>query len=318
MENKKVLITGGSGFLGRNLAKKLKEIGYTVYLSSRNNKNNFVAKKITGCEVIPCDVSNIESVRDLFREVNPNIVIHAAATKFVDLSEKFPMETIDVNIVGSQNIARVSIENNVDVVIGISTDKACPPIRNIYGLSKASMERSFCLMNGKTNTKFTCVRYGNVAWSTGSVLPVWKEMFESTKKIQSTGPEMRRFFFSIKDAVNLVITALNNIEELQGKILSREMKSCQIQDILRVWTSNFGGSWEKINGRPGERDDEYLVGETELSYCEVKFFEAIKHFIISPNNKVESPLNSVFHSGNCERLTDEEILDILNSEKDNV
>ena len=318
MENKKILITGGSGFLGRNLAKKLKELGYDVYLSSRNNKNNFTAKKITGCEVIPCDVSNIESVRDLFREVKPNIVIHAAATKFVDLSEKYPMETIDVNVVGSQNIARVSIENNVDVVIGISTDKACPPIRNIYGLSKASMERSFCLMNGKTNTKFTCVRYGNVAWSTGSVLPVWKEMFESTKVLKSTGPEMRRFFFSIKDAVNLVLTAMDNIDELQGKILSREMKSCQIQDILRVWTNNFGGSWEKVNGRPGERDDEFLVGETELSYCEEKFYSNIRHFIISPNNKVNVPMTSVFHSGNCERLNDEEILEILNSEKDNV
>ena len=193
-------ITGGSGFLGRNLALKLKKIGFEVILASRNNKNNFIAKKITSCNVIPCDITNIESLRDLFREIKPNIVIHAAATKFVDLSEKFPMETIDVNVLGSQNVARVSIENEVEIVLGISTDKATPPIRNIYGLTKAIMERNFCLLDGKTKTKFANVRYGNVAWSTGSVLPIWKNMFEETNIIKSTGPEMRRFFFTVDDA----------------------------------------------------------------------------------------------------------------------
>jgi UDP-glucose 4-epimerase len=128
---KKILITGGSGFLGRNLAQSLKS-NYKVYLGSRNNKNNFYASKITDCESLPLDVSNINSVRDVINTVKPDIIIHAAATKFVDLSEKYPMETIDVNVVGSQNIARVSIECGVEYVIGISTDKAAPPIRNIY------------------------------------------------------------------------------------------------------------------------------------------------------------------------------------------
>jgi UDP-glucose 4-epimerase len=318
MENKKILITGGSGFLGRNLATKLKNMGYEVFLTSRNNKNNFLAKKITGCDVIPCDITNIESLRDLFREVTPNIVIHAAATKFVDLSERFPMEAIDVNVLGSQNVARVSMENDVNIVIGVSTDKAAPPIRNIYGLSKAIMERNFCLLNGKTKTKFANVRYGNVAWSTGSVLPIWKSMFEETGVIKSTGPEMRRFFFTVNDAVDLVITSIENIERVQGKILSREMKSCQIKDILDVWINNLGGKWEHIEGRPGERNDEYLVGETELDFCEVEYYSGIKHFIISPNNKVNSPMVEVFHSGNCEKLSSEEILNILKSEKDNV
>ena len=152
MDKKTILITGGSGFLGRNLALKLKS-KYNVFLASRNNKNNVYASKITGCPILPLDVSNIESVRDVLTEVKPNIVIHAAATKFVDLSEKYPMETIDVNVVGSQNIARVCIEKGVEFVVGISTDKACPPVRNIYGLSKATMEKIFCLMDGKTQTR---------------------------------------------------------------------------------------------------------------------------------------------------------------------
>jgi len=180
------------------------------------------------------------------------------------------------------------------------------------------MERNFCLLNGKTKTKFANVRYGNVAWSTGSVLPIWKTMFEETGVIKSTGPEMRRFFFTVNDAVDLVITSIENIERIQGKILSREMKSCQIKDILDVWINNLGGKWEHIEGRPGERNDEYLVGETELDFCEVEYYNGIKHFIISPNNKVNSPMVEVFHSGNCEKLSSEEILNILQSEKDNV
>src|ERR1039457_5721822 len=186
---KRLLVTGGSGFLGKRLGKALQE-EYDVYLASRNNKNNMNAKLVTGCEVIPMDVSNLESVRDVFAEVKPSIVIHAAATKFVDLSEKYPMECVDINVVGSQNIARAALAYNVDVVIGISTDKASPPIRNIYGVSQSIMERIFCATDQKTNTKFACVRYGNVAWSTGSVLPLWKQMFKKNKVIETTGPDM--------------------------------------------------------------------------------------------------------------------------------
>jgi len=312
---KKILITGGSGFLGRNLGISLKN-EYDVFLCSRNNKQNFIAKNVTGCTVIPLDVSNIESVRDVFRYVNPDIVIHAAATKFVDLSEKFPLETIDINVIGSQNVARVSMEFGVSSVIGISTDKATPPIRNIYGMSKATMERMFCLLDGVSSTKFTCVRYGNVAWSTGSVLPIWKKMHHDTGVIGTTGPEMRRFFFTIEHAVQLVRTAIDNIDIVKGKVLSRIMKSAKMSDILNVWISNYGGKWEHIEGRPGERNDEFLVGETELEYCQQLSFNGIEHFLISPNEKVSIPYPRVFGSYEAERLTETEILDIIKAEPD--
>ena len=135
---KKILITGGSGFLGKRLGLALKE-KYDVILASRNNKQNMYAREYTGCEVIPMDVANIESVRDSFLSVKPNIIIHGAATKFVDLAEKQPMESVDINVIGSQNVARVAIENKFSPVIGISTNKASPPARNAYGLTKALM-----------------------------------------------------------------------------------------------------------------------------------------------------------------------------------
>jgi FlaA1/EpsC-like NDP-sugar epimerase len=312
---KRILITGGSGFLGRNLALKLNG-KYEVYLGARNNKQNFQAKKTTNATTLPLDISNIESIRDVFKFVRPDIVIHAAATKFVDLSEVYPLESIDVNILGSQNVARVAMEYEVDFVVGISTDKACPPVRNIYGLTKATMERMFCLLNGKTKTKFACVRYGNVAWSTGSVLPIWKKMHEETGIIGTTGPDMRRFFFTVDHAVQLVETAMNNIDLIQGQILSRVMKSAKIEDILNVWTKHFGGNWEKITDRPGERDDEYLVGESELSFCQTLEFNGVNHFLIHPNEKVKTPYHSIFTSKEAERLTEEEILELIKAQPD--
>lgn len=312
MSKQTILVTGGTGFLGKRLGLALKH-DYNVILTGRNNKQNMVAKKFTGCEIAPLDVSNIASVRDAFSEFKPSVVIHAAATKFVDLAEKFPMECIDVNVTGSQNVARAAVEMGVDAVIGISTDKASPPVRNTYGLSKAIMERVYCSMNGKSKTKFTCVRYGNVAWSTGSVLPIWKKMLEETGVIGTTGPEMRRFFFTVDDAVNLVLTALNNIDEVQGKVLSRKMKAAKMEDILTIWTKNNGGRFEKIDGRPGERDDEFLIGDLELPYTEEVNYNGIPHYVISFNTKVKRPISFGLSSANTDRLSDEEILSIINN-----
>jgi UDP-glucose 4-epimerase len=309
---KTILITGGTGFLGRNLALKLKD-QYKIILTGRNNKQNLFASKYTGCQVAPLDISNIESVRDVFVEFKPDIVIHAAATKFVDLAEKYPMECVDVNVLGSQNVARVAVERETPVVIGISTDKAAPPVRNIYGMSKSVMERIFCAMNGKSPTKFTAVRYGNVAWSTGSVLTIWKKMHEETGIIGTTGPEMRRFFFSVDEAAQLVITAMENIDLVAGKVLSRHMKAAQIEDILQTWIEEKGGKWEKIEGRPGERNDEFLIGDLELPYTEELTLNGIKHYLISFNEKVLNPVKFGLSSANTDRLSRKEILAIIDN-----
>ena len=312
---KTLLVTGGTGFLGRRLGLKFRD-QYEVILAGRNNKQNLMAIERTGCKVLPLDVSNIESVRDVFVECKPQIVIHAAATKFVDLAEKLPMECIDVNVVGSQNVARVAVEREIESVVGISTDKAAPPVRNTYGLSKALMERLYCAMNGKTRTKFTCVRYGNVAWSTGSVLPIWKKMHDETKLIRSTGPTMRRFFFTVDEAVQLVRTAVENIDLVAGKVLGRTMKAAQMSDLLTTWVEAKGGRWETMEGRPGERDDEFLIGDLELPYTREADFGGVRHFIISFNQKVDKPLAVGLSSANTDRLSKAEMLQIISNPDD--
>lgn len=305
-----VLITGGTGFLGVHLGAALRGSARVV-LGARDNKRNMQARDLTGCEVIPMDVANIESVRDAVVSVRPDVIIHAAATKFVDLAERQPMECVDVNVIGSQNVLRVALERGVQTLVGISTDKASPPVRNTYGLSKALMERMYCSMNATTDTRVVCVRYGNVAWSTGSVLPIWKRMHDRSGVIGTTGPEMRRFFFTIGEAVELVRVALANAEALQGKVLSRRMKAAMISDVLRVWIERFGGRWEQIEGRPGERLDEFLVGEPEVPYTSETSYNGVPHYIISFNEKAGTPIAGIVSSATTERLSDEEIADLV-------
>ncbi len=280
-------------------------------MCARNNSQNILTQEVTGCHVAPMDVANIESVKDSLNEFKPEIIIHAAATKYVVLSENYPMECLDVNVLGSQNVARAAIDIGVDTVIGISTDKTAPPVGNIYGLSKALMERCYCELNSKSKTSFACVRFGNIAWSTGSVFPIWKGMMEREGLIQSTGPEMRRFFFSVDEATALIIRAINNTDIIGGKVLSQKMKSAQIEDILNVWSLHYGISWEKIQRRPGDQVDEFLIGSSELEHTLEIDIEGITHFVISFNEKIINHLNEVISSKNAERLTEKEILDLI-------
>jgi UDP-N-acetylglucosamine 4,6-dehydratase/5-epimerase len=306
----KILITGGSGFLGRQLAKKL-QANYQVLLGARNNGNNLMAELKTGCTVVPLDITNERSIRDVLNEFRPDTIIHAAATKYVDVSERNPYECIDVNVAGSQNIARQAIECGIDRVIGISTDKAAPPVGNIYGHSKAMMERLFSALNGRTKTKFTCVRFGNIAWSTGSVFPIWERMTQVDKKVGTTGPHMRRFFFTVHDAADLVIHAMEGIEEYQGGILSLQMKAAQIEDLLKVWSELYAVSYEKIGERPGDKLDEVLIGKIELPHVKQIQKDGKSYYLINFYKKFENTLTDEVSSANAEKLSYEEMVQLI-------
>jgi len=175
------------------------------------------------------------------------------------------------------------------------------------------MERTFCYLNGRSETKFLCVRYGNVAWSTGSVLCIWKKMAADGGVIGTTGPDMRRFFFSIDEAVSLVTTALEHADLVQGRVLGREMKAAKIREILDIWSKHRGVRYEQIEGRPGERVDEFLVGDQELPCTEEVELQGIRHFIIGFNQLVAKPLREPLSSANAPRLSEEEILRMIDN-----
>ena len=168
-------------------------------------------------------------------------------------------------------------------------------------------------MEGKSDTHFVCVRYGNVAWSTGSVLGIWKKMLKNLGYFGTTGPEMYRYFFTVDEAVDLVLTALNNASELYGKVLSRYMKAAQLEDILKVWSKQEGVEYKKIEGRPGERLEEFLIGEPELEFTEEVLYNNTKHYVLSFNEKPKIPIKEVLSSRTAERLTEEEIKNIINN-----
>ncbi|WP_028064682.1 polysaccharide biosynthesis protein [Solirubrobacter soli] len=277
---KRVLITGGSGFLGRRLATLLRD-SYEPVLASRNHSANRHAEIATGCRSVPLDVTNIESVRDVIADVEPGLVVHAAATKYVGLAELHPMECIDVNVRGSQNVARVAVETNVEAVIGVSTDKAASPNAGTYALSKALMERAFCGMHGKRGTEFSCVRLGNIAWSTGSVLPEWREMSRDPGVITSTGPNMSRFFISADEAAAEVRSALETRDQLGGRVLVRPMRATKISDLLEVWTAVFGNRWTVGERRVGDRDREWLVSPAESSHTQMTEVAGRPGYVIS-------------------------------------
>jgi FlaA1/EpsC-like NDP-sugar epimerase len=308
----RILVTGGSGFVGRRLALRLRD-KYEVFLCARNQLQNMLAERYSGCPSLSVDVARIESIRDAVVETKPDIIVHAAATKYVDLGERQPLECIDINVQGSQNVARIAIDYGVRVVLGMSTDKATPPIRNTYGMTKSLMERMFCNLDGQTDTKFLCTRFGNVAWSSGSVFPVWDRMQREAGVIGTTGPEMRRFFFTVDDAVDVVQNAFENADELHGCVLGRRMKAALIRDILDIWIEQRGGKWEQISGRPGERDDEYLIGDVELPFSREAEYRAVPHYVLSYHQRQERPLPTGLTSANAERLSRSEIIEMINS-----
>ncbi len=312
---KKILITGGSGFLGRHLAKKLSS-DYKVLLGARNNANNMMAEVKTGCTVVPLDVTNEKSIRDVLNEFKPDTIIHAAATKYVDISEKNPFECIDVNVIGSENIARQAIECGIENVVAISTDKAAPPVGNIYGHSKAIMERLYSALSGRTKTKFICVRFGNIAWSTGSVFPIWERMMNTDRKIGTTGPHMRRFFFTVNDAADLVITAMHNINQYHGGILSLKMKAAQIEDILKVWSHHYNVPYQKIGERPGDKLDEVLIGTIELPHVQPVNLNGKGYYHINFYKKYDNQLPDEVSSANAEKLSEAEMLDLILNKPD--
>ena len=208
-------------------------------------------------------------------------------------------------------MARVAIERDVKTVIGISTDKATQPLKNFYGFSKAAMEKLFLNANSNSKTNFLCVRYGNVAWSTGSVLPIWKDMLEKNKKILTTGPYMRRFFFSVADAVNLVLYALENSNKYKGKIICADMKACKLIDIIKVWNQKHGGTYKIIKGRKGDRQDEYLIGPNELNYTSKIIKNKKTYYIINFDKKSKNPIKKIVSSENAIKLNINEISKII-------
>ena len=305
---KKILITGGSGFLGKNLAINLFDKNkYKIILCSRNIENLRKASIDTKCDFYPININSLVSVIDAFNNIKPDIVIHSAATKFVDLSEKFPEECIETNINGSINILRVCEMFSVKKLVVISTDKAAYPDSNIYSQSKSIMETYFVNASYKSKIKIACIRFGNLCWSTGSVFNIWEEMTNTKKMVFTTGPNMRRFFIHVNHACFLIKTVMNNIDKCNGLIITDYMKSSKVLDILKVWSKIYDVKWKQIKSRRGDKDDEYLFSQNELKSAGHIVLNKTKLIAINKNKNNLKIFKKILSSKNSPKLSVKEI-----------
>jgi FlaA1/EpsC-like NDP-sugar epimerase len=169
------------------------------------------------------------------------------------------MEAIKTNVLGTWNIKRAAIQNEVERVIGISTDKAVKPI-NVYGMTKALDERILLNNEVDVNTKFSVVRYGNVIGSRGSVIPYWYEFAKAGKYLPLTDERMTRFWITLREAMELVFFSLKN----PGKIVVRKCKAFRLYDLAQIYKDRFRVAIKIIGIRPGEKLHECLLSDYEM------------------------------------------------------
>lgn len=263
----KYFITGGTGSLGKALIKRLKAEGHDVVVYSRDEGKQ--ALVFGGDKFVKCIIGDVRDFDKLYvsmKKEKPDVVIHTAALKRIDDMEFHPDECIKTNIHGSDNVAKAALLTDVKKCILISTDKACQPV-NVYGSSKFIAERLFTNHDyDSSSTIFASVRYGNVIASRGSFIPLWLGLLAEDKGIKVTSLEMTRFLFTLEDAVDTVLGAVDNCEG--GEVFIPQINSYDMNTILKAVERLHGNSfdYEIIGLRPGEKLHEDMLAETELPF----------------------------------------------------
>jgi len=282
LEGKKVLITGGTGSLGKVLTKRILtgEIGTPdklIILSRDEAKQHFMRVEYENSmaatdEIIYNnfkrllefrigDVRDFHSIAAAIKSVD--VVFSAAALKQVPTCEYFPYEAVRTNIAGPENIVRAIQEHGLDVetVVGISTDKACKPV-NVMGMTKAIQERVFIQGNMRcANTRFVCVRYGNVLASRGSVIPLFHKQIQCGGPVTVTTSDMTRFLLSLNQAVDVIFAALADANP--GETYIPRVPSARMTDLASVLIGERDIEVKITGIRPGEKIHEILVSEEE-------------------------------------------------------
>ncbi|WP_349904861.1 polysaccharide biosynthesis protein [Parafrigoribacterium humi] len=271
-KGKQILVTGGTGSFGHTVAAKLLSQGADqVRILSRDEaKQDFMRHEMHDPRLhfYVGDVRDYLSVERATRDVD--YVFHAAALKQVPSCEFFPMEAVRTNILGSENVVRAAENCGVKSLVCLSTDKAVYPV-NAMGMTKAMMEkvaRSHGLNNPNATTNVSCVRYGNVMYSRGSVIPLFIGQLKEGKNLTVTNPAMTRFMMSLADSVDLVDFAFHNAD--QGDLFIRKARACTVGDLAQAVINLFHSSAtvDVIGTRHAEKLSEALASREELARAE--------------------------------------------------
>jgi UDP-N-acetylglucosamine 4,6-dehydratase/UDP-glucose 4-epimerase len=317
-DGKKILITGGTGSLGKALTKKLLKTNVeTIRIFSRDEWKQVEMKSEFNDNRLRYFIGDVRDKERLSRALkNVDIVIHAAALKQMPVAEYNPFEAVKTNIIGTQNIIEACLDNNVETVLGIGTDKAVAPV-NTYGATKFLMERLFVSANfykGDQKIKFLCVRYGNVLGSRGSVVPIFLNQIKTGKKITVTDPNMTRFNITMNEALELILRVLKNGKG--GEVFVPKIKAYKVGDMKDaiIELTNSNNETEIISIRPGEKMHESLISNDELR----NVFESSNDYVIIDqnlhnqyDNLTKTTLESQYSSDKVVLLTKDEIKEIL-------
>lgn len=267
------LVTGGSGFLGQPLIGYIISKGGRVRTIARDEgKLINTLEKYPSIEIFPGDISDEFEVLQAMQGVTG--VFHLAASKHVGLAEKFVRENIKTNILGSINIMEASLKlSSLEFILTISTDKAAQ-VSGVYGATKFLMERVIKQYEElNKNIKYRIVRYGNVLYSTGSVLCKWKELILRGEKVIVTEPEATRFFWTVTDAIQLIEDCMKY--STNSKPYCPAMKSMRIRDLLEAMIQKYSKDQkievEIIGLQPGENLHEKVLEDGPYSN-EVEYF----------------------------------------------
>jgi FlaA1/EpsC-like NDP-sugar epimerase len=331
LHNKRILVTGGTGSLGQVLVQRLLtgEIGHPrkIIIFSRDEAKQhamrieYMHRRSATDEIIYRnfeqllefrigDVRDFHSVSAVLRDVD--VVFNAAALKQVPTCEYYPFEAIQTNVGGAENIVRAIREHRlpVETVVGISTDKACKPV-NVMGMTKAVQERVFVRANMDCpDTRFICVRYGNVLASRGSVIPLFQDQIRNGGPVTITTPEMTRFLLSLDQAVDTIFAALR--EARRGETYVPRVPSARMVDVASVLISKRPIQIVYSGIRPGEKVHEILVSEEERH----RTIERNTYYVILPilpelrvSGEVVRPLEDEYSSAH--HVMDQPSLDTL-------
>jgi len=300
IENKKILITGGTGSLGQELTKQLC-MSNKIVIYSRNEERQYNMSQHfnnTNIQFLIGDIRDTETLQNAMQ--NCDYVIHAAAMKDLIMCEAQTTQTYLNNIVGSKSVIVASSNiSSISKVIAVSTDKAASP-SNVYGASKYIMEKLFSEADSQSQKAYASVRFGNMIDSKGSLIDIWKK--NPDQNIKLTHPEVTRFFFTVKDAAETVLTALKKLKG--GEIYIKKMKAAKIYDILRIITKR--DQFDIIGLFPGEKIHEDLVSCNEVQYCH----DFGDYYVVIPDKQNPNP-PAKFSSENAEYFSDRELENLI-------
>ena len=315
LNGKTVLITGGTGSFGKKFTKialeKYPDIK-KIIIFSRDEYKQFVMQNMPEfkpyLEKIRFFIGDVRDKERLYRAFEGvDVVVHAAALKQVPACEYNPFEAVKTNVMGAQNIIDAAIDKGVKRVVALSTDKACAPI-NLYGATKLCSDKLFIAGNcycGTRQTRFSVVRYGNVAGSRGSVIPFFQKLVrEGAKELPITDMNMTRFWLKLEQAVEMVLEAIENMQG--GELYVKKIPSMRMPDLARAIAPNL--AIKEIGIRPGEKVHEQMITKEDARNT----IDMGEFYIILPEINIEhisykypnsKPVADDFeyHSGNNDR-----------------